>query len=809
MAEDFARRVAIAGNPNTGKTTIFNALTGLRQKVGNYPGVTVERKTGKFFGSHGEAMELVDLPGSYSLQVRSPDEAVARDLLLGRLPGEKRPDLIIAVVDASNLERHLYLAVQMLELGIPVVVALNMVDVAEERGLVIDLVALRERLGVPVIPMVASKGVGLIELKQSVSRTPLAKPEHRAQLPIVFESEAANLGKKLTCPPETSRLEAMLLLSLDDKAMTEQPLEASVKKDVLEAQSRLRTHGLDPLSAPIDARYDWVAEICSFAVRRKGEGSDGLTATDRIDQVLTHKVWGWVAFAGMMALVFFCIFTVASYPQDWIEAAIGALGKGVGNMMAEGALRSLLVDGVIAGVGAVVVFLPQILILFLFLGLLEDSGYMARAAFIMDRLFSKVGLHGKSFVPMLSSFACAIPGVMATRTIENRKDRLVTILVAPLMSCSARLPVYAVMVALLLPFGSPWQRAGVTVCMYFLGFIMAFVMAWIFKKTLLKSETPMLLLELPPYRRPAASGILLRMWERGMIFLKRAGTVILALNVILWALLHYPEHNNPTLAAEKETADAKAETLKKDFKTALGDPLVAAAKAKKDEVTKATEEVGELEAKIAEDPKPALTATKAAADARLQKLQAELETARKEPRVAAALDKDDEGTKAGDDARAVDLRIKSDQLANSYGGRAGKVIAPLIAPLGYDWKIGIGLVGSFAAREVFVSTMAQVYSLAEEDESGEKLEDEKLIEEVQTAMAAEKRADGSPMFTPLVCIGLMVFYVLAMQCISTVAVVKRETGGWKWALFQLGYMTALAWIGAFIVFQGGRLLGFH
>jgi ferrous iron transport protein B len=299
--------------------------------------------------------------------------------------------LIIAVVDASNLERHLYLAVQMLELGLPVVVALNMVDVAEERGLVIDIVALRERLGVPVIPMVASKGTGLIELKHSVSRTPLAKPEHRAQLPIVFESEVANLGKKLACPPETARLEAMLLLSLDDKGLAEQATDSAVRKDVQDAQVRLRTHGLDPLSAPVDARYDWVSEIHAFAVHRKGESADGLTATDRIDQVLTHWIWGWVAFIGMMAVMFICIFTVATYPMDWIDTGMSSLGKWVEGMMQEGPLRSLLVEGVIAGVGGVVIFLPQILMLFFFLGLLEDSGYMARAAFIMDRLMSRVG----------------------------------------------------------------------------------------------------------------------------------------------------------------------------------------------------------------------------------------------------------------------------------------------------------------------------------------------------------------------------------------------------------------------------------
>ncbi len=691
MAEALFRRVAIAGNPNTGKSTIFNALTGLRQKVGNYPGVTVEKKTGRFFGSHGEAMELIDLPGSYSLQVRSPDEAVARDLLLGRVAGEPRPDVIITVVDASNLDRHLYIVAQMLELGIPVVVALNMVDVAEARGLTIDLLELKERLGVPVIPMVASNATGIIELKQAVSRTPLPKPERRAQFPIVFETEIAHLARLTAAPAESSRMEAMLYLSLDEQGLREANLSPTLYAAVLAGQTRLRGAGIDPISAPVDARYDWVATMCSAVVHRRGEDNEGLTISDRLDMILTHKVWGWVAFVTMMALMFFCIFTVASYPMDWIEAGVKMLKNWTADQIPAGNFQSLLVDGVLSGVGGVVVFLPQILILFFFLGILEDSGYMARAAFIMDRLMSRVGLHGKSFVPMLSSFACAIPGVMATRTIENRKDRLVTILVAPLMSCSARLPVYIVMIAVMLPAAGALQRAGIMLSMYALGLIAAFVMAWVFKKTLLKSETPMLLLELPPYRAPIIRGIAQRMWERATIFLRRAGTVILALSIVLWALLTYPKPENP------------------------------------------------------------------------------------------------EAT-------------KSEALAHSIGGRMGHAIEPVIAPLGFDWKIGIGIVASFAAREVFVGTMGQIYNIEEADEENEGLREQ---------MRAEKRPDGSPLFTPLVCLSLMVFYVLAMQCVSTVAIVRRETGGWTWPLFQIAYMTALAYLGSLIVYQGGKLLGFQ
>lgn len=691
-AREVTRHVAIAGNPNCGKSTIFNSLTGLRQKVGNYPGVTVEKKTGRFFGSHGEAMELLDLPGSYSLQVRSPDEAVARDVLLGRQPGVPRPDVIVCVVDASNLERNLYLVAQMLELNIPVVVALNMVDVAEKNGIVIDLMALREKLGVPVIPMVATRGVGFIELRQAVSRSPLPPPTICAQMPIVLEREVMALAKTLPCAPEVARGEALLLLTLHDKALDEVTHhDRAIIETTKAAQQRLRVAGIDPMSAPVDARYDWIGTVCA-AAHHAGDDQHALSISDKLDGWLTHKFWGWAAFLGLMGFMFFCIFVIAAYPMDWIDAGIGALAGWVGSLMPESDLRSLLTDGVIAGVGGVVIFLPQILILFFFLGILEDTGYLARAAFIMDRLMSKVGLHGKSFIPMLSSLACAIPGIMATRTIENRKDRLVTILVAPLMSCSARLPVYAIMIAVLIPAASALEKAGIMLSMYMVGFLAAFGMAWLFKKTLLRGDTPMLLLEMPPYRMPSWRGVFVRMWERGLIFLRRAGTVILALSILLWALATFPKPKD----SETSAADA---------------------------------------------------------------------------------------------------------IAHSFAGQMGHAIEPLIKPLGYDWKIGIGLIASFAAREVFVGTMSIVYAVesdAEED-----------MAPLRDTMRAERHDDGTPVFTPLVCIGLMVFYVLAMQCISTVAIVRRETNSWRWPLFQIAYMTALAWLGAFLVYQGGRLLGFQ
>ena len=684
------RHVAIAGNPNCGKTTIFNAFTGLRQKTGNYPGVTVERKIGSFRGAHGEPMDLLDLPGSYSLQVRSPDEAVARDVLLGRRADTARPDVIICVLDASNIERNLYLLAQLLEIRLPLVVALNMVDVAEENGIRIDLPALEKELGVPVIRTVATKNVGLIELKQALSRATLPKPEKCAPMPAAIDLEARKLALLLKTDPDIAFSEALLLLTLHDRAQIELTETApEIVAATQAAQARLVAAGLDPVSAPVEARYDWIQDICSRSVTYPGD--TGLTFSDKLDGLLTHRIWGSLAFLGVMAFMFFCIFWVAQKPMDWIDGGTAALADFVKAQMPDSDLRSLLTDGIIAGVGGVVIFLPQILILYFFLGLLEDSGYMARAAFMMDRLMSRVGLHGKSFIPMLSSFACAIPGIMATRTIEHRKDRLVTILVAPLMSCSARLPVYGLMIAVLMPAAGSWKKAGVMLIMYLIGIVAAFVMAWIFKKTLLRSETPMLLLEMPPYRMPDWKSVALRMWERAGLFLRRAGTVILALSILLWALLTYPKPADP--------------------------------------------HAGPAEA-----------------------------------------------------------------IAHSIGGKMGHALEPFIKPLGYDWKIGIGLIGSFAAREVFVGTMGIVYNLEDMKEDTEPL---------QAQLRAEQHADGRPVYTPLVCLGLMVFFVLAMQCLSTVAIVRRETNSWRWPLFQIAYMTGLAWVAAFIVYQGGRLLGFQ
>lgn len=719
---------------------MFNALTGLRAKVGNYAGVTVERKEGRLLGTPADsAIRVLDLPGTYSLSPNSMDEQVSRDVLLARLPELPAPDVIVVVVDAANLQRNLYYATQVIELGHRTIFALNMVDVAEGLGHAIDTKKLSELLGVPVIPVVASSSQGVPELRDQIlaslkDQTEI-KPRLFCQLPGLFRIEATGLADLLAQTYHERRLqataEALLLLS-NEKALASSSTHypPQIQDAVNAARKRLDAANVDWRGAPIEWRYGRVAEIQQSVTTELAP--PGETVSDKLDRVLTHKVWGTLIFIAIMAVMFQSIFTFAGYPMDWLEGGVQWAGEKVGALIPPGDLHSLLVDGVIAGVGAVVVFLPQILMLFLFIGLLEDTGYMARAAFLMDRLMSKVGLHGKSFIPMLSSFACAIPGIMATRTIESPKDRLVTILVAPLMSCSARLPVYTLLIGACIPdkrvFGF-FKLAGLTMLsMYLLGIVVALLMAWVFKKTLLKGETPMLIMELPPYKRPLLRIVLRHMWDRAWLFLKRAGTVILGINILLWALASYPGSQ----AVEKEFADKRI-ALEQSFTQGLPTGV-------SDETAKAEQ----------------LT----------------------------ALDKAEAGEK----------------LRHSFAGYLGRAIEPVIAPLGFDWKIGIGIVASFAAREVFVSTMSTVYNVG----AGDSDEETKALAE---SLREQKRPDGTPVYTTLTAVTLMVFYVFAMQCVSTVVVVRRETNSWKWPFFQWLYMGLLAWGLAFLTYQGGRWLG--
>lgn len=722
------RRLALVGNPNCGKTTLFNALTGLRQKVGNYPGVTVEKKEGRLTVGETEIV-VIDLPGVYSLSARSLDERITRDVVLGRQADTAPPEAILAIADASNLERNLYLVTQVMELGRPVWLALNMMDVAAAKGLTFDLDRLAQALGVPVIPIVALKGVGLEALRRKLAGPPPPVPTRRWRLPQVIETEVAALTERLRAvgwaDDAAAEGEAIRLL-LNDAPEDDAP-PPEVQAAVTAARERLEALGIEWWTAEAEGRYGWIQTVCRAAVSRPEQFQR--TTSDRIDAVVTHRLWGPLLFAGVMLFIFQSIFTWAQVPMDAIGWVVEQAATTTRRTLPPGEFTDLLADGILAGVGAVVAFLPQILILTFFIALLEDTGYMARAAFIMDRLMRRVGLSGKSFIPLLSSFACAIPGITATRTIENAKDRLVTILIAPLMSCSARLPVYALMIGAFFPaeqrLWGVFSTAGVMLfALYALGVAVAVAVAWLFKTTLIRGASPPLIMELPPYRIPSPRTVALTMFSAAGQFLYRAGTVILAIAVVLWFLATYPRNValDRDYAAERA---AVAETVRR----------------------------GE--------------ASEADAEAQLQ---------------------------------ALERLEKAERREKSFIGRAGKLIEPLIAPLGFNWKIGVGVLSAFAAREVFVGTLAIIYGVGDDEEAvgGRAL---------HAALQADRHPDGRPVFSPLVAVSVMVFFVLAMQCMSTLAVARRETNSWRWPAVMFTYMTVLAYVGSLLVYQGGRWLG--
>lgn len=709
--------VAVAGNPNCGKTTIFNALTGLRHKVGNYSGVTVEKREGVM--TEDPAIRLLDLPGIYSLAAHSPDEEVARDVLLGQLCDTPRPDAVLIVVDAANLERNLYLATQILELELPAVIACNMMDVLAEAGHQLDIERLSQLLGVPVVSTVGAKGHGIRKLRAALrsacrAQGPFGSRKWRASDAI--EQEIASIAEYIADDSRACGCNSQALATLhlsngqSGSGNGSPPALASVLQG---SRARLAEHGLDPVRELTVARYAWLAGVVRECLTRASGSSTSIT--DSLDRILTHRFWGLFIFAPMMGLIFYSIFVVAAPAMDLIEGAVGTVRSWVSAAIAPGLLHDLLTDGVLAGVGNVLIFFPQICILFLFIALLEDTGYMARAAFLMNRIMTRVGLHGKSFIPLLSSHACAVPGIMATRTIENPRDRLVTILVAPLMGCSARMPVYTLLIAACLP-GSAWVKAVVLLSMYGLGVVAALTMATLFKRTLLRGPAPAFVIELPPYRWPQLGNVLSVMWDRSKLFLTQAGTIILAMTIVLWALMSFPQDS-----ARSQSFDSQRLALEQAGGPDLQERLVQ-----------------------------------------------------------------------------LDEQAAAEQLEGSVVGRMGRFIEPALRPLGYDWKIGVSIIASIAAREVFVSTMGVVYSVGEADEDSKSLREQ---------LAAARWPDGRRVFTPLVAVGLMVFYVLACQCISTLAVVRRETASWRWPLFMFTYMSVLAYVAALLVYQVGSALG--
>jgi ferrous iron transport protein B len=659
-AHHHAFTLALVGNPNAGKTTLFNALTGLRAKTANFPGTTVERKVGRLHLDHKQIV-VVDLPGLYSLDSQSPDEKLASDALQGKLE-HTAPNAALVVVDATNLERNLFLASQVLELKCPVVVALNMMDMARRDGIRIDVAKLRDELGCVVVPVSARNGEGIDELKLELNRL--------------------------------------------------------VAGAMPEAVDHVDPHCAGCTGCTFQARYEWTEQISTrvmdAAIIQRSKW------TDKLDDYFTHPVIGVVTFLGVMLGLFALIFWAAQIPMALIDHLFAGIQTWTSAKLPSGDIQSLVSDGVVGGVGGILVFLPQICILFFALSLLEDTGYLSRAAFVMDKIMRKLGLPGKAFVPLLSAHACAIPAIMSTRVIENPRDRLVTILVTPLMACSARIPVYAMVTALLFPH-SPLKAAIVFTAAYAVGVIAALGMAVVFRKTILPGESKPLMIELPPYRVPALRVALLHTYDRAKIFVKQAGTIILAISLVLWALSYYPK-SSPPAAAVAMTAQA----------------------------------------------------------AQFQK--------------------------SGDTNQAAALLDTADRLTaqyslqNSYAGKIGHVIEPVIAPLGYDWQIGIGIVSSFAAREVIVSTLAIVYGVGKDAADNNQ-------NSLYSTLRQAKRTDGTPIFNTATCASLLVFYILAAQCLSTTAVVRRETNSWKWPLFQIAYMTGLAYVAALIVYQVLRHFG--
>jgi ferrous iron transport protein B len=743
--------VALVGNPNTGKTTLFNALAGMRQRVGNYPGVTVETKKGRLRHA-GQPLDLVDLPGTYSLAARSPDEMLAVNLLLGQQDGEPRPDAVVAIVDAANLERNLYLTTQVLELGIPVVVALNMMDLARGQGLEIDVARLASQLGVPVVPIQANKGLGLEELKRVVAGAVAGPPPAKAPaFPAPFAEEVQNLCEYLSEESPTFLVRRLLIdIGGHVECLFTKRHGEAVASRLRGARQRLTDAGCPVPAVEARARYSWIREAVAGCVRRPDKRP--VTWTDRLDRMLTHRVLGTFIFLLLMFAVFQALFTWARPLMDGIKAGqdwlAGLLATDA--FLSPGPLRSLLVSGVVKGLGSVLVFLPQIVILFGFVAILEDCGYMARAAFLMDRLMSRCGLSGKSFIPLLSSVACAVPGIMAARVIESRRDRLATILVAPLMSCSARLPVYTVLIGAFLSTeqGYPWWAAGMTLfCLYLIGLVVAPLVALALKRTLLRGETPAFVLEMPMYKWPSLRTVGHRMNEAGWLFLRRAGSLILATMIVIWALLTFP--------------------------------------ATTPEGQSYFEEVAQLEQSIqdARRTRDELEATKAPTPGEVERID-----------------------KLNAQVNPVEERINDLRRSWSGGsllGQVGKALGPFVRPLGWDWRIGMAALASFPAREVFVGTMGIIYSQGE----GEA-EDRKFRQDLQQALRAETWDDDPDrkVFTVPVALSVMVFFALCCQCASTLVVIRRETNSWRWPIFTFTYMTVLAYLGALLVYQLGSLL---
>ncbi|MFN0198612.1 MAG: ferrous iron transport protein B [Planctomycetaceae bacterium] len=720
--------IALIGNPNVGKSTLFNALAGMQARVGNYPGVTVEKKIGKVKWGQTQA-RLIDLPGTYSLSPRSLDELVTVEVLLGQVADIGLPNAVICITDATNLERNLYLVSQVLDLHLPTVLVLNMWDQTEKRGITIDVPELERRLGIPVVTTAAHHKDGTDKIERAIQRA-LANPRVSPPRPFpeLFYQECELLSQKLAEWGQTDVpffLVERLLLDVGGtiESLFDARTHHQIKGYLQSARERLKTQNCRIPAAEAKVRYAWARETLAGVVHAPSQRST--TFSDRLDALLTHRISGPAIFAAVMFVVFLSIYRWAEPFMNMIEAGQQAVGAAFTGLIPPGAFRSLLIDGVVAGVGSVVVFLPQIAFLFLFIAILEDCGYMARAAFLMDKIMTKFGLGGKSFVPLMSSFACAIPGIMATRVIENRRDRMVTILVAPLMSCSARLPVYVMLITAFIPsvsYFKGWINLTdlVLFSMLSLGLIVAMGMTWLLKQTFFRGETPPFVMELPPYKWPSVRIVLYRVYDRSKAFITRAGTLIMATTMLVWAAGYFPGDRTQFDAVQRQ--------------------------------------IEELEEQPQADgsPHPSL-----------------------------------DGLYETQNALAGTL------IEESYLGQLGHLIEPVVKPLGWDWKIGVGVVASFPAREVIIATLGTIYSLGGDvDETNPGL---------KSALQSSNWPDGTPVYTIPVALSVMVFFALCAQCAATLMIIRRETNSWRWPIFTFAYMTVLAYVGAFITFQVGSM----
>lgn len=718
--------VALVGNPNTGKSTLFSRLCGVSARIGNYPGVTVEEKLGRYTDTQGEVV-VVDLPGTYSLAARTPDELVSVDVLLGRKREVPPLDAIVVIADATNLERNLYLFTQVRQLGRPTVLVLNVWDRVAAAGWTIDIDGLERRLQVKVVTTCACRNCGIQAVKLAIRQVvDQGATCFQSPLPQVFRDECEKIGRWLA---DTGQADVQpflierLLLDVDGQVLPRicQPKRTDELLGLLhDARNRLASTGNRVPAVETKARYAWIRQQLEGLVQRPN--ADAKTISDRIDRVLIHRVWGLLIFALVMFLIFQSIYSGATILMDGIESVQGWLASMVAALIPAGPVRSLLTDGVIAGVGSVIVFLPQIMLLFFFIGLLEDCGYMARAAFVMDKLMTRLGLSGKSFLPLMSSYACAIPGIMATRTIENWRDRIVTILIAPLMSCSARLPVYILLITTFVPdttWLNGWMnlRGLVLMSMHLVGLVVAVAVAWCLKTFFFPSQASPFVMELPSYKWPSPRVVCHRVIERGQAFLWRAGSLIFCTAVLVWAAGYFPGDHTRLHAVTRQ-------------------------------IESQTERTTELES--------------------AEPLQALLREQRE---------------------------LSGQLIEQSFLGSAGHFIEPAVKPLGWDWKIGIGVLASFPAREVVIATLGTIYSLG-----GEVSEQDQGL---QNALRSAAWPDGKPVYTLPVALSIMVFFALCAQCAATLMVIKRETNSWRWPIVTFVYMTVLAYLGALATFQIG------